>query len=150
MRGKHRQEWCDYSSQVWGGRAATSRVAKYEENQQKRHGHVSLAGMRWEGQIHKGEKPERERGKELVQIVDRHGAERIHSELQKSPHFFEGFQETLYFNSVLMDLVTGSPAAFPYNAMCEGSTAGTQLPQTGSVVVPTALQGHGNFNRLLR
>lgn len=96
-----------------------------------------------------GERPERERGKELAQRADRHGAERIHSELQRSPRFFEGFQENLCFSSVLLDLITASPAAFPYNSRCEGSTAETQLPQSESVVVPTVLQGHGNFNRLL-
>lgn len=113
-------------------------------------GNVSLAGKRWaERKTYKGERPERERGKELAQRADRHGAEGIHSELQKGPHLFEEFQENLCFNSVLLDLVTVPLAAFPYNPICEGCSAGTQLPQRESVVAPTALQGHGNFDGLL-
>lgn len=73
-----------------------------------------------------GERPERERGKELVQRADKHGAEGIHSEVQKGLHF-EGLRENLFrLRYFLLDLLTVSLAVFPYKSTCGDSTSETQ------------------------
>lgn len=66
--------------------------------------------------MHKGERPEREGGKELVQRVEKYGAKRIHSELQKGL-YFEGLQENLFqLHYFSLDLLTVSLAVFPYKS----------------------------------
>ena len=89
-----------------------------------------------------GERPEREGGKELVQRAEKHGAERIHSELQKGLHF-EGLQENLlqlcYF---LLNLLTVPLAVFPYKLTCGNSTASLKW----KCITRTVVQGQDNFN----
>lgn len=83
--------------------------------------------------MNEGERSEAEGGKELKQRGEKHGAERIHSELQNRL-YFEGLQENpfqlCYF---LLGLLTMSLAVFSYKSTCGYSTAENRLPQSGSV-----------------
>lgn len=96
--GEHTsKERCDYSSEVQEGRVAKVKWLKRKKISGKRSGGGNLAG--WGEGKSKGERPEREKGKELAR-TDKHKAGTIPSELQKGL-CFEGFQENLCFDSVM-------------------------------------------------
>lgn len=139
--GEHKsKEQCDYSSEVQEGRVAKCKWLKRKKISGKRSEGENLAG--WGAGKNKGERPERERGKDWqAQGWDNSFGAAERSLLWRIPG-----KPLFWLCYVLLDLLTVSFAVFPYESTREGSTAGTRLPRSRRASLPRTGARMSNLN----